>query len=505
MLNIDIRQILDKLYLYASSIQNCSNSVFPANSPIPLHFMVKDDLINFCAFIFTKTTPDEELAEIHFLNTQLGIRITPENFQRLRNDRIVGKSFDSKVPPSLTYFVKNDMLPMAEKVGYQMSVSRYYINAFNNVGCAFLAYNGINETEAAKLASYITMMSDYVNQYNVDNVNGSGSIYSLSSDSSNKDSDTTNKFSGNVSVNFGSGISRDSSYKTSGRNLTVGHSMTEKKGITDEDKLNEYMDELNKMIGLSSVKEEILKQVNLVKVCQVRKKMGLKVPEVSYHLVFSGNPGTGKTTVARLLSKIYQALGVVSKGTFVETDRSGLVAGYVGGTAEKTTDIINTAIGGVLFIDEAYSLTNVSTSEDFGPEAVDTLLKRMEDDRGDFIVIAAGYTEPMEKFVDSNPGLKSRFSKFIEFPDYSPEEMYMIFTHFCDKHDFVLNKEAETYVKDYLDRLYINKENDDSFGNARSVRNYFERCIERQASRIVSSTNLDQYILTTFKLEDVTE
>lgn len=495
MLNIDLRPLLEKLYFFSSTIQS-SSSVFPKNSPTPLRFLVKDDLINFCGYIYTKTTRDEEEFEVDFLNKHLEITITAKNFQRLRADRIIGTDFENKVPPSLVYFVKNDLLPESEKVGYKMSVARYYINAFNNVGCAFLAYNGINEKEAEKLSKYITMMNDYVNQFNVDHVSNSGK-YSMSPET---ESVSDNRISGNVIISN----APENKYKNNGSLLQNGTEESNK-GKTDEEKLDEYMNELNSLIGLSNVKEEILKQVNMVKIASIRKKMGLKVPDISYHLVFSGNPGTGKTTVARLLSKIYQALGVVSKGTFVETDRSGLVAGYVGGTAEKTTEIINTAIGGVLFIDEAYSLTNASTNEDFGPEAIDTLLKRMEDDRSDLIVIAAGYTEPMKTFVESNPGLKSRFSKFIEFTDYNPAELKLIFNHFCQEHDFVLNSDADEYVTRYLENLYFNKDNDDTFGNARTVRNYFERCIERQASRIVMNPNLDQNVLTTFRIEDVTE
>ncbi len=231
--------------------------------------------------------------------------------------------------------------------------------------------------------------------------------------------------------------------------------------------------------------------------------MGLAQPDMSLHLVFSGNPGTGKTTVARLLARIYKALGVVSKGQLVEVDRAGLVEGYVGQTAQKTNEVIDSAMGGVLFIDEAYTLTNKKESGDFGQEAVDTLLKRMEDDRKDFIVIVAGYTEPMEEFLQSNPGLRSRFNKFIDFDDYSDTELDEIFESMCRTQDFRLTEEADSYVKEYFKKLVENKE--EHFANAREVRNFFERCIERQANRLVRTGNMDRNEITTFQKEDLVE
>ena len=210
----------------------------------------------------------------------------------------------------------------------------------------------------------------------------------------------------------------------------------------------------------------------------------MKQPDINLHLVFSGNPGTGKTTVARLLAKIYKQLGVVSEGQLIEVDRSNLVAGYVGQTATKTMEVIDSAMGGILFIDEAYTLIKEGDEKDFGQEAVDTLLKRMEDDRDNFIVIVAGYTEKMEKFVNSNPGLKSRFNKYIFFKDYTGKELYKIFESMCSKQEYEPDEEAAEYIKEYLTRRA--EAHEENFANAREVRNYIERCISRQATRIVA-------------------
>ena len=209
----------------------------------------------------------------------------------------------------------------------------------------------------------------------------------------------------------------------------------------------------------------------------------MKTVPVSNHLVFTGNPGTGKTTVARILARLYKKIGVLSKGQLVETDRSGLVAGYVGQTALKTQKKIEEAMGGVLFIDEAYSLAQGSSQgTDFGQEAVDTLLKAMEDHRDEFIVIAAGYTKPMETFIHSNPGLKSRFNKFIEFPDYTIDELMQIFELNLKKYQYTAKEEVLGEVKQLI---MLNKaQNLENFANARAVRNLFENIITNQARRI---------------------
>ena len=259
------------------------------------------------------------------------------------------------------------------------------------------------------------------------------------------------------------------------------------------------MEELNELVGLTKVKHDVEEMVGLAKVRKMREEKGMKTVPVSLHLVFSGNPGTGKTTVARILAKLYKEIGILSKGQLVETDRSGLVAGYVGQTAIKTQKKIEEAMGGVLFIDEAYTLNQ--EGENFGQEAIDTILKAMEDHRDKFIVIVAGYTELMRNFVNSNPGLKSRFNKYIEFPDYTVDELQAIFKMQCNKYQYKLTEDAEKAVKDEIVRLEAAK--GENFANAREVRNLFEKIITNQAARVANLENVDEETLTTITMDDL--
>ena len=246
------------------------------------------------------------------------------------------------------------------------------------------------------------------------------------------------------------------------------------------EKIEDLQAELNGYIGLDAVKKEVRNLINMVTVYQMREKNGLPTTDLSLHMVFSGNPGTGKTTIARLMARIYHSLGILSKGQLVEVDRSGLVAGYVGQTAIKTSKVIEKALGGVLFIDEAYAL-NGKGENDFGQETIDTILKAMEDHRDDLVVIVAGYDGLMERFIHSNPGLESRFNRFLHFDDYTPEEMLQIFEMQCKKGCYTLEGQAAEMVRDF-----IVEENTDpvSFGNARGVRNIFEQILVHQANRL---------------------
>ncbi len=260
------------------------------------------------------------------------------------------------------------------------------------------------------------------------------------------------------------------------------------------------MDELDTLIGLEKAKKEIHEVSDFAKVQKARRDQGLPTSEVSFHLVFTGNPGTGKTTVARLVAQIYKDLGIVSKGHLTEVSAKDLVAGYVGQTAIKTGEVIEKALGGVLFIDEAYTLLD-KTGQGYGQEAIDTLLKEMEDKRGDFAVIVAGYDELMHEFINSNPGLKSRFNKYVHFDDYTPEEMYRIFELLCNKGQYEISPEAQELIKNHF--AVISAKADDSFANGRTVRNVFESIISKQASRIASKRNKTKELLSTIEAEDV--
>ena len=249
-----------------------------------------------------------------------------------------------------------------------------------------------------------------------------------------------------------------------------------------EPTLEELLAELDGLCGLEQVKQDVKSLINLVKVRRLREEAGLPVPPMSLHLVFLGNPGTGKTTVARLLARLYHAIGVLPKGQLVEVDRSGLVAGYVGQTALKTQEVIQKAIGGVLFIDEAYALVNQDNGNDFGREVIEVLLKNMEDHRKDLVVIVAGYSQLMEKFIHSNPGLESRFNKYFYFEDYDGAQLFTILQSMCVKNGYVLTPEGEALARRELMALY--EDRDENFGNARDVRNLFEQAVARQSDRV---------------------
>ena len=257
--------------------------------------------------------------------------------------------------------------------------------------------------------------------------------------------------------------------------------------------LEELLAELDELCGLSKVKEDVKSLINLVKVRKLRQEAGLPVPPMSLHLVFMGNPGTGKTTVARLLAKIYHAVGVLSKGQLVEVDRSGLVAGFVGQTALKTQEAVDKALGGVLFIDEAYALANQDNANDFGREAIEVLLKGMEDHRNDLIVIVAGYTDLMGDFIHANPGLESRFNKYFYFEDYDGGQLAEIFRSICKKNGYILDEKTDQAAAEAFQTMYAHR--DENFGNARDVRNVFEGAVARQADRVAA--------MDTPKIEDL--
>lgn len=265
------------------------------------------------------------------------------------------------------------------------------------------------------------------------------------------------------------------------------------------EKMEDLLAELDGYIGLTSIKKEVKNLINMVTVYKMRKEHDLPNTDLSLHMVFSGNPGTGKTTVARIMARVYHSLGILSKGQLVEVDRSGLVAGYVGQTALKTSKVIDTALGGVLFIDEAYAL-NGKAENDFGQEAIDTILKAMEDHRDNLVVIVAGYDGLMDEFIHSNPGLESRFNRFLHFDDYNLEEMLSIFDMQCKKGCYQLDQETRGMVRDFIQEENTNSI---SFGNARGVRNIFEQILVNQSNRLAGLESVSREDLMKITPQDI--
>ena len=265
------------------------------------------------------------------------------------------------------------------------------------------------------------------------------------------------------------------------------------------EKIEDLLSELDSYIGLQVVKDEVHDLINMVQVYKLRQQHDLPTTDMSLHMVFTGNPGTGKTMMARMMARIYRSLGILSKGQLVEVDRSGLVAGYVGQTALKTQKVIEKAMGGVLFIDEAYAL-NGRSENDFGQEAIDTILKAMEDHRDDLVVIVAGYTELMDRFIHSNPGLESRFNRFLHFEDYSLDEMLAIFDMQCKKGCYEVDEETRGMVRDFIQEENVSSV---SFGNARGVRNLFEHILVAQNNRLAKLETVTRDDLMTITPDDV--
>lgn len=276
------------------------------------------------------------------------------------------------------------------------------------------------------------------------------------------------------------------------RYINVGTSHTAMNKRSDG--LEEVIREIEELVGLGSVKQELNRLMAFARVIALRRERDIPVGAINLHMVFAGPPGTGKTVVARMVGRILKAIGLLRKGHYIEADRSQLVASYVGQTAIQVTEKVKDALGGVLFIDEAYTLSGgggaLATADSFGQEAIDTLLKLMEDYREQLVVIAAGYTSEMRRFIESNPGLKSRFSRYIEFPSYSGEELFAIFQMLVRKGHYRMTTAAEHEARKHIE--WLSKTADEHFGNARTIRSFFEHILPAQAERVAQAPNLEE-------------
>lgn len=446
----NITTTLAACYQAADTIEQLG---YAPTTGLSLREMLQFDYLQFLAFLsFSDGTDMRD--ELRFIKDYLGYSFDVARLTQFKYKRTSSERFVQTVPRSLTFFVQAD-LSLAVKTNDKHLYAKMVADSFQLLGQSFIACNNdASATEIGNLTNYEHMVDQYLASY---------SIYCRTS-----------------------GISQSiQSTKDSVKNKPLsGTKPTTLNTSAPTQDLNTLLEELNALTGLESVKQDINNLVNLIKVRKLREARGMKQPSISLHLVFSGNPGTGKTTVARLLAKIYCELGVISGGQLVEVDRSNLVVGYIGQTASKTSEVIQSALGGILFIDEAYTLTANKGENDFGQEAVDTLLKAMEDHRDDLIVIVAGYPDLMEDFLNSNPGLRSRFNKYIFFADYTADELLLIFENMCKQQQYTLTTEAHSCAYEYFQSQV--HAHSDHFANAREVRNYLEHAIAVQASRVVN-------------------
>lgn len=462
----DVKQALERLYGLCDQIEKLPIGLENDGKEGKLRTALRGELTFFSIYM---SCSDGHIsrAEANYLSEIFDVSMTPAQIKQVAQEQgIYSTTFENAAPITFQLFVKLDNA--LHEAGNDVIISDLLILLYAGIGKQVIECDSYSsENELKNLLTFLKTLQRYQTMHLA--------------------------FRKNKAVENGaSQLAPDKDGE--------GHIDSESEEIEVES-LEILLEQLQALVGLAEVKTEVLSQVNLLRIRKIREQRGMKQAPQSMHMVFAGNPGTGKTTVARMIAKLYYRIGVTQKPTLVEVDRSGLVSGYVGQTALKVQEVVESALGGVLFIDEAYALASSDSKNDFGFEAIDTLLKLMEDHRDDLIVIVAGYPDLMDAFLESNPGLRSRFSKYIDFKDYSPEELFYIFMGMCESSGYKLSSEAADWVQEFFFNRYENRGK--NFANGREVRNYFEMAVINQANRLVGDRTISNASLELITLDDV--